>query len=80
MNDQRLDPHNTVHGEEVPEADLLEQRIPHDPEPLTQGDIEPVIPGGDTVADEADRLEQAAPLPGGDEEDYPHDRSDAGRW
>jgi len=78
----RIDP-----SEQIPEADLLEQHTPLDPGPLTDPDPDPdprtdVEPGsaipeasGDAV-DEADRLEQHAPV-FGDDEDYPHETAGA---
>jgi len=77
----RIDP-----SEQIPEADLLEQHAPLDPDSLTdpdsRTDVEPVsaIPeaGGDAV-DEADRLEQHAPV-FGDDDDYQHEPAGGGWW
>lgn len=59
--------------DEVPEADLLEQRAPLDPH---EPDDEPAGPAPDSQAafgDEADRLEQQAIVPAHDEDVYPHE-------
>ena len=72
MAEDRIDP-----SEQIPEADLLEQQVPLDP-PLT--DDEQVWVPGDTPVepvDEADRWEQHMPVPAA-EDDYPHDRLEAG--
>jgi hypothetical protein len=66
MVDDRTDP-----GEQIPEADLLEQQTPLDP--LT--DTTPEWPqplGIGLEADEADRWEQAAALPDEEADDYLH--------
>jgi len=76
----RIDP-----SELIPEADLLEQNTPLDPGSLTdpnpRTDAEPgsAIPeaSGNPV-DEADRLEQHAPV-FGDDEDYPRETAGAGK-
>jgi hypothetical protein len=83
MVDDRTDP-----SEQIPEADLLEQQTPIDPPPLTDSEDAPAHaeprpdfdPGVATsLADEADRLEQATTLPGSDQDDYyPHGASDSG--
>jgi hypothetical protein len=57
---------------EVPEADLLEQRTPLDPD----ADIDPeagapVLGQSSSEADDADRLEQLAVVPDADEDDRP---------
>jgi hypothetical protein len=72
--DDRIDP-----SEQIPEADLLEQQAPLDPQSLTDAETVSVIPETleDTV-DEADRLEQHAAVLGGDEDDYPHQPSEVG--
>jgi hypothetical protein len=58
---------------ELPEADVLDQQRGIDPEPLTHLPVrlDPAEPG--QAATEADWLDQQAPVPSGDEEDYPRD-------
>ena len=66
-------------SEHTPETDLLEQQAPLDP-PLT--DDQRDWDGRETVvepADEGDRLDQQLPVPAADD-DYPHDRFEAGWW
>jgi hypothetical protein len=67
---------------QIPEADLLEQQTPLDPQSLTTltalTDPDTAPPGagaGDELdaVDEADRMEQQTPMPDTDEDDYPHD-------
>jgi hypothetical protein len=65
--EDRIDP-----TDQIPEADLLDQRSPLEPHPLIER--AEAIPDG---ADEADQLEQQAP--GEDEDDYPRDQPGA-RW
>ena len=65
-------------SEQTPEADLLEQQAPLDPEVTDAahnwaGHEAPLQP-----VDEADRLEQHVPVPAA-EDDYPNDRFEA-RW
>ncbi len=69
--------------EQIPEADLLDQRTPLvPPSPAdTLIDSGPASgtsdsPGGEV--DEADRLEQQTPVPGQDEDDYPPGPSGTG--
>jgi hypothetical protein len=70
----RIDP-----SAQIPEADLLEQQAPLDPQQLTNAESEPVIPETlQDAADEADRLEQRATLPDSDEDGYPHEADEAG--
>lgn len=71
MVHDRTDP-----GEQVPEADLLEQRTPLDPRPLTDPSVE--VRGASVEADEADRWEQANVVPEVDEDDYPHESTGDG--
>jgi hypothetical protein len=69
VTDDRIDP-----TEEVPEADLLEQRATLERNDLT--DLEPEsVPVEDFAdpVDPADRLEQLAAVPDEPEDDYPHD-------
>jgi hypothetical protein len=64
----RIDP-----STEIPEADLLEQQSPIDPQAMIDDQEEPA--GSESPTDpvnEADRLEQQALLPTEDEDDYPH--------
>lgn len=71
MAQDRVDP-----GDQVPEADLLEQQSPID-EPLIDAERSEIIPEPATDdVDEADRWEQQAPLLA--EDDYPHQRDPAG--
>ncbi len=79
MAADRIDP-----SEQIPEADLLEQHTPLDPGQLTdpdpRTDVEPgsAIPeASGNAVDEADRLEQHAPV-FGDDEDYPHETAEVG--
>lgn len=54
--------------EDAPEADVLEQRTPL----VSQSLADVPAPGlSDEDAAEADAIEQAEGMPGGDEEDYP---------
>ena len=74
MAEDRIDP-----SQEIPEADLLEQHTPLDPN--TPIDAEPAALIPDSLApfvDEADRCEQQAAVPDDGEDDYPHDSSVAG--
>lgn len=59
----------------IPEADLLEQRTPTTPEPLSL-DVRPATADPFT-ADEADLLDQLAALPV-DEEAYPNAHTSGG--
>jgi len=68
----RIDP-----SEQIPEADLLEQQVPLDP-PLTNDEQDSVDRAAPVEpVDEADRWEQQLPVPTSDD-DYPHDRFEAG--
>ena len=72
MAQDRIDP-----SEQIPEADLLEQQAPLDP---ALKDDEPGLldrTASVEPADEADRWEQQLPVPSA-EDDYPHDRFEAG--
>ncbi len=74
MAQDRTDP-----GEQIPEADFLEQQAPLDPQSLTDAETVPAI--HDTPSDaagEADRLEQHAAVTGDNEDDYPHQTDRAG--
>ncbi len=74
MAQDRIDPR-----EQIPEADLLEQQAPLDPQSLT--DAETVSAIHDTpseAVEEVDRLEQHAAVIGDDEDDYPHEADGAG--
>lgn len=72
MAEDRIDP-----SEQIPEADLLDQLAAVDPQ-LTEPEVvsgsgfglleDPAGP-----VEEADRLEQQTPVPGGDEDDYPRE-------
>ncbi len=67
MITDRIDP-----TDEVPEADLLEQRTPDDPrahDAETGRAIPEALPDG---VDEADALDQHTAIPDTDEDDYPH--------
>ena len=68
MAGQDLDP-----TQQVPEADLLDQRAPVDPHSLGDPEAVPVMPEPlpDDV-DEADRMEQLTPVLGDDEDEYPN--------
>ena len=68
MSDER-----TALGEQIPEADLLEQQTPLDP--LARADDTTMSPSAGTpgYANEADRLDQQAALPDDDEDDYRQD-------
>ena len=65
--DNRIDP-----GEEVPEADLLEQRAPLDPDAVADTLAAVPLDAPADLVDEADRLEQQAVVPDEGEDDYPH--------
>jgi len=71
-------------SELIPEADLLEQNTPLDPGSLTEPDPRTDVEPGSAIpetsgnpVDEADRLEQHAPV-FGDDEDYPHETAGLG--
>lgn len=68
MAEDRIDPR-----EQIPEADLLEQQAPLDPQSLTDAERVSAIPEAPGDADEADRLAQQAPVLGDDEHDYRHE-------
>ena len=81
MADNRIDP-----SEEIPEADLLEQRAPLDPDAATDTPAAVPLDAPADVVDEADRLDQQAVAPDEGEDDY-HTRSvekavvnGAGEW
>jgi hypothetical protein len=59
-------------GWEVAEADLLDQRAPLESDAL-EDDDPLLLDTSDELFDRADRLEQQAAVPDGDEDDYPHD-------
>jgi len=65
--DNRIDP-----SEEVPEADLLEQRAPLDPDAVADTPAAVPLEALEDLVDEADRLEQQAVVPDEGEDDYPH--------
>jgi hypothetical protein len=74
MADDRTDP-----SDQVPDADLLDQQTPIEPPSLNVTEAAPLLANSImSPVDEADRLEQQTPLPGGGEDDYPHDQSGAG--
>ena len=73
MAEDRIDP-----SEQIPEADLLEQQAPLDPQSLTDAETESAIPETPGDADEADRSEQHAPVHGDDDDDYPHEPTEVG--
>ncbi|MEO7125415.1 MAG: hypothetical protein ABI382_02180 [Nakamurella sp.] len=77
MTGKQRDPRLVVSGE-IPEADLVDQLRPIGPYEPVDDDTEPGIGGGDDLISEADRLDQAVPLAGDDEDDYPHDRIEVG--
>lgn len=64
--------HDVDPTEQIPEADLLEQQAPIDPQSLNDAETVPAIPDPlpDGV-DEADRVEQHTVVAGEDEDDYP---------
>jgi hypothetical protein len=65
---------NRTHSnEEIPEADLLDQQSPLDPNPLTDTPADLVPDPSAPVVDEADRLDQLAVVPEQGEDDYPHE-------
>lgn len=70
MAENRIDP-----SEDIPEADLLEQRTPLDPDAMIDGEPALILDSPTLYVDEADRLEQQAVLPDEGEDDYPHDPS-----
>ena len=57
--------------EEVPEADLLEQRAPLDPDAMVDTPAAVPFDASADLVDEADRLEQQAVVPDEGEDDYP---------
>jgi DNA-binding transcriptional MerR regulator len=65
--DNRIDP-----SEEIPEADLLEQRAPLDPDAVADTPAPVSLDAPADPVDEADRLEQQAAVPDEGEDDYPH--------
>jgi hypothetical protein len=71
--EDRIDP-----SEQIPEADLLEQQAPLDPRSLTDAETSSAASEALGDADEADRLEQHAPVLGDDEDDYPHEPTEVG--
>jgi hypothetical protein len=67
MAEDRRDP-----TDEVPEADLLEQRAAVSPaEGDDADDVVSLVSSAETDVNPADRQEQLTPV-GGDDEDYPH--------
>jgi hypothetical protein len=64
--DNRIDP-----SDEVPEADLLEQRTPLDPDAVADPPAVVPLDTPTDLVDEADRLEQQAVVPDEGEDDYP---------
>ena len=66
--DNRIDP-----SEEIPEADLLEQRTPVDPDTVPDTPAADLLSAPADPVDEADRLEQQAEVPDEAEDDYPHE-------
>ena len=74
MAKDRIDP-----SEQIPEADLLEQQVPLDPQPLTDAESDLEIPTSEDTVDEADLMEQHAAILDGDEDDYPREPEDD-RW
>ncbi|GAA2743039.1 hypothetical protein GCM10009868_15310 [Terrabacter aerolatus] len=65
--DHRIDP-----TEEIPEADLLEQRIPVDPDTAPDTSAAVLLDAPTDLVNEADQLEQQAEVPDEPEDDYPH--------
>lgn len=68
MSDDR-----TALGEQIPEADLLEQQTPLNPLAPADGTTMSPSAGIPGDANEAVRLDQQAALPDDDEDDYRHD-------
>jgi DNA-binding transcriptional MerR regulator len=66
--DNRIDP-----SEEIPEADLLEQRAPVDPDAVPDTPAAVLLDAPADPVDEADRLEQQAEVPDEAEDDYPRE-------
>ncbi len=63
-------------ADEVPEADLLDQRTPLDPATEDGPDSDlPVVGEPLPDVDDADLLEQLSVVPDGDEDDHPRDTS-----
>ena len=63
--------------EPIPEADLVEQRVPIDaPVDDDEDELPPAVGTIDEVVDQADRLDQWRPVVGDDDE-YPPDVTDA---
>lgn len=78
-----VDDHD-IPSDQIPEADLLEQRTPLDPPALADPEdtlADPTTATATATAaanvDEADRLEQQTPVRDEGEDDYPHDASGA---
>ena len=67
MADHRIDP-----TEEIPEADLLEQRTALDPDTAPDTPAADLLSAPTDLVDEADQLEQQAEVPDEAEDDYPH--------
>jgi hypothetical protein len=67
MTAARLDPTG-----DVPEADLLEQQTPLDPDAEVDAPA-PIADQASPEVDDADRLEQLAVVPDEDEDDRPRD-------
>jgi hypothetical protein len=60
----------------IPEADLLEQQEDLDPQDESGLPAVPTTRIADGVADEADLIEQATPVSGGEDDDFPHETAD----
>ena len=65
--DHRIDP-----TEEIPEADLLEQQTPVDPDTAPDTPAAVLLHAPTDLVDEADQLEQQAEVPDAAEDDYRH--------
>ena len=70
MGDDHTDP-----TDEVPEADLIDQRATPDGALIPDPEEARILDRSGTtgLVDEADRLEQLAQLPDDDDDGYPHD-------
>jgi hypothetical protein len=73
MAEDRIDP-----SEQAPDADLLDQEAPLDPQSLTDAETVSAALEKSDDADDADRLEQHTSLLGDDEDDYPREPSGTG--
>ena len=76
MGDDHTDP-----NDEVPEADLIDQRATLDGALIPDLEDARILDrsGTDGLVDEADRLEQLAQLPDDNDDGYPHDPPPADR-